>query len=171
MDSSRNNIDLFYLSRLKHYPMNNTQENSTDDTLIKDIKFYRKRILQTTKDLLRNNQISEDVDESFLDFARVLINYFKFKDKSEIIQATYDKLNEKLMTPPRKKEDIKKEMDKASKKIKEQTKKVMIKDSMAPSTNLKNFVTVKTKRKNTMIVPKKKAIDLKNEKFRSKNVE
>ena len=170
MDSSRNNIDLFYLSRLKHYPKNNV-ENTVDDTLIKDIKFYRKRILQTTKDLLRNNQISEEVDESFLDFSRVLINYFKFKDKSEIIQATYKKLNDKLMKPPRKKEDIKKEMDKRNEKIKEQTKRVMIKDSMSSSTNLKNFVTVKTKRKNTMIVPKKKAINLKNEKFRSKNVE
>ena len=108
MDYSCNEFDLMYLinpnvlDKIQSHPKNITQYNE-------DLKFYRKRILQTTKDLLRNNQISEDVDESFLDFARVLINYFKFKDKSEIIQATYDKLNEKLMTPPRKKEDIKKE--------------------------------------------------------------
>ena len=169
MDCSRNSMDIFYLSRLRNYPNKvNDFIDTDDDNLFNEIKFYRKRILQTTKDLLRGNKISDSVNESFLDYARILVDYYKFKDKSELIQETYKKLNDKIKTdPPRNNINIEKELKKSKEIVNEQTKNVLIKPQ-PQSTSIKNFVNVKTKRDNKVFVPKKKNIDLKNEKFRSK---
>ena len=60
-----------------------------------DIKFYRKRILQTTKNYLRLNRINSEVDSAFENYAEQLIKHFKFIDKKEMVQKEYENLPKK----------------------------------------------------------------------------
>ena len=73
----------------------NTQQNETLDD---DIAFYRKRILNTTKDLLRKKSVNSAVDGSFIEYCNELIKYFKFIDKKEVLQEEYKNLKEKKQT-------------------------------------------------------------------------
>ena len=90
MDISKNNqIDLLYLTnpnlKIKY---NKTNEN-TNIVSLDDIKFYRKRILIDTKEYLRGNKITEDLDNCFENYAKNLIEYYKFNDKKDILQDEY----------------------------------------------------------------------------------
>ena len=88
MDISMNMIDLEYLINPAFANLRaNLEEN---DNLKSDIEFYKKRIFKLTKDLLRNISITTQVDEGFREYARICIKYFKFIDKSDIIQKQYD---------------------------------------------------------------------------------
>jgi len=58
----------------------------------KDKKFYKKRILHITKEMLNNvydDEIKEDVLFYFNKYINVLIKYFKIKDKNDILQEEY----------------------------------------------------------------------------------
>jgi len=58
----------------------------------KDKKFYKKRILHITKEMLNNNydnEIKEDVLFYFNQYINVLIKYYKMKDKNDILQEEY----------------------------------------------------------------------------------
>ena len=94
MDLSKNNqIDLLYLTnphlKIKY---NKQLEKLIDED---DIKFYRKRILQTTKDYLRGNKVNKSIDSAFEEYANQLINHYKFIDKKEMIQKEYKNLPKK----------------------------------------------------------------------------
>jgi hypothetical protein len=54
-------------------------------------KFYRKRILNATKQMLKNdfNGINEHVKEGFIHYMMTLITYFKYLDTHEILQNDY----------------------------------------------------------------------------------
>ena len=87
MDVSLNTIDLEYL--INPAFANLRVKTEEDDTLKTDIEFYRKRIFKLTKDLLRNTTITTEVDRGFNEYAKICIKYFKFLDKSDIIQKQY----------------------------------------------------------------------------------
>jgi len=58
----------------------------------KDKKFYKKRILYITKEMLNNiydDEIKEDVLFYFNQYINVLIKHFKIKDKNDILQEEY----------------------------------------------------------------------------------
>ena len=67
-----------------------------------ELKFYRKRIIQSTRDLLddiNTHPVSNSIlKESFLLYAASCINYYKAIDTSDIIQNQYDTLNEATLT-------------------------------------------------------------------------
>ena len=87
---TNSSMDLFFLANksFSKSSTNNT-EKKEDELLKKDIEFYKRRILLNTKFLLLKEKFPPEVEESFKDFSRVLIEYFKFKDKSEILQKEY----------------------------------------------------------------------------------
>jgi len=85
MDCSLNAIDLQYLSNpfeLNKLTRNKTLINFSSN----DIKFYKKRIFQLTKDLLRGEKKDGKIQKAFHEYALVCIEHFKFIDKMEIIQ-------------------------------------------------------------------------------------
>ena len=98
--SKSNRIDLLYLTNQNFIDKYNQKTNILDEneTLDEDIAFYRKRILNTTKDLLRKNSINSTVDSSFIEYCSELIKYFKFIDKKDILQEEYKDLKEKEQT-------------------------------------------------------------------------
>ena len=60
-----------------------------------DIIFYKKRIFQMAKDILLQNQTDSKVKHAFDSFCKVCIEYFKFIDKSDIIQTDYSHIKVK----------------------------------------------------------------------------
>lgn len=58
----------------------------------RDKKFYKKRILNVTRDLFLNDEVdvSPDVKESYNNYIKHCIEYFKMIDKSDIIQNEYN---------------------------------------------------------------------------------
>ena len=73
-------------------------EYGTDKQCKNDIKFYKKRILDLTKRLFRNDeeQIQDThVNKCFTSYVKSCVTYLKFLDKSDIIQKRYEEENEK----------------------------------------------------------------------------
>ena len=88
MDISLNLIDLQYLtnpdqmSKLK-------QKKEFQQIPRNDLDFYKKRIFQLTKDMLRGEKINTKVNKVFVNYAQICIDHFKFMDKMELIQNDY----------------------------------------------------------------------------------
>ena len=156
MDLSRNvQMDLLYLTngRMKHR-INNLEKVLNKD----DLKFYRKRILQETKNYLRDGNLESSIDKAFENYADKLIEYYKFIDKKEMIQKEY--------------KDIKKEK---KKKVKEldilEENKRMMKGVEPPVKTIKDFVNVVVeKSKKKRIIPKLKKYNLKKDELRIKGL-
>ena len=167
MEVSCDKLNLLYLTNQTYQNKYNKLENdktkkseiTIDD---KDIEFYRKRIFQMTKELLRGKKINSDVNNSFRNFAGVCINYFQFEDAKEVYQKEYENMetNEKKPDLSFNEVEVNKFMMKSEKPEEPKT----IKDFL----NVKS--TYKEKRRKIPI-PKRKKIDLKNEKFRTKGIE
>jgi len=92
-----NQITIDYLINKNVY--NNHLENiKMKNANKKDKKFYRKRILNLTKDFLlfkEEELIFPDVKYSFEMYVKTCIEYFKTLDKCDIIQEDYSDLEEK----------------------------------------------------------------------------
>ena len=158
MDLSQNTqVDLLYLTnpnfKIKY---NKKQESFLNE---EDVKFYRKRILQTTKDYLRGSRLTEEINNVFEEYANMLIQHYKFIDKKEMIQEDYKNL-------PKKKERKLKNF-----KLKQENELMMKKTEIEKKT-IKDFIpiVVKERKKKKMIIPKKKNFDLKNPKNRKKGL-
>ncbi len=159
MDLSKNNqIDLLYLTN----PHLKIKYNKQIEKLIDedDIKFYRKRILQTTKDYLRGNKVNKPIDSAFEEYANQLINHYKFIDKKEMIQKEYKNLPKKE----------KKKM--TNFKLLEKNK-LMMKSKKKIKQTLEDFIpiVVKERKIKKLVMPKQINYDLKNPKNRKKGLE
>ena len=156
MDLSRNlQIDLLYL---KNDRMRTRVENLENGVNKEDLKFYRKRILQQTKNYLREGRLESVIDRAFDNYVDKLIEYYKFIDKKEIIQKEYENMKGNSV-----------------KKIKEinlleEDKKIM-KEVEPQVKTIKDFITVvveKPKRKR--VIPKIKEFNLKKDELRFKGL-
>ena len=156
MDLSRNiHMDLLYLTNGR---MRNKMENLDKGVNKEDLKFYRKRILQQTKNYLREGRLESSIDRAFDNYADKLIEYYKFIDKKEIIQKEYENMEENSG------KDIK------DINMLEENKKMM-KEVEAPVKTIKDFVNVVAEKpKKKRIIPKLKKYDLKKEELRIKGL-
>ena len=156
MDLSRNiHMDLLYLTNGR---MRVRMENLENGVNKEDLKFYRKRILQETKNYLRDGRLESSIDRAFDNYADKLIEYYKFIDKKEIIQKEYENME-----------------DSSSIKVKdidllEENKKLM-KEVEAPVKTIKDFIkVVAEKPKKKRIIPKLKEYNLKKDELRIKGL-
>ena len=159
MDISKNNqIDLLYLTnpKIKYNKINETINIVSLD----DIKFYRKRILIDTKEYLRGNKKTEDLDSCFKNYAQKLIEHYKFNDKKDILQDEYKDM--KKMKRNKKIANL--EMINENKKLMKKLKK--------PKNKIEDFipVIVKERKKEIIIIPQTKDINLKDPKYRSEKI-
>ena len=158
MDLSNNTrVDLLYLTNPNFKLKYNKNEKKTilDND---EVKFYRKRILQTTKEYLRGNKLTIEINNAFEEYANLLIQHYKFIDKKELIQSDYKDISEN-----------KKIGDISNFKIKEENALMMKKPELIKKT-IKDFIpiVVKERQKKKIIIPKQKKYDLKNPKNRKK---
>ena len=156
MDLSRNlQIDLLYLTNDR---IRSRVENLENGINKEDLKFYRKRILQQTKNYLREGRLEGSIDRAFDNYVDKLIEYYKFIDKKEIIQKEYENMKDNSVAEIK---DI---------NLLEEDKKIM-KQIEPPVKTIKNFITVvneKPKRKH--IIPKVKEFNLKKDELRIKGL-
>jgi hypothetical protein len=71
----------------------NSNVKKTMESNKRDRKFYKKRIIQITKDMLASDDIpipiTSDMLFAFDNFTRTCISYFKMMDKTDILQTDY----------------------------------------------------------------------------------
>ena len=154
MDSSLNIIDLEYLRN----PIYSTSKLSLKGAPMKkeDLDFYKIRIYQMTKDLVLDVYINDKINAAFNNYARACIQHFKFIDMRDVIQEDYINIPKQLQKKNSTKKDIKRMNEKMFKTA----------DSVKDISVLLN---IRPKCK-PIILPKKRIMNLKNEKFRTKGV-
>ena len=151
---STNKLDLLYFTNNQARKQIHSDEKQIEEKEINksDIKFYRKRILQLTKDLLRGKKMSNIINGSFDAYIDTAIKSFKFEDEAELLQAEFKDLEEK------------KKKNKTSTEFKSsESDKFMMKDlKNKKNDNIKNFAIIKTKKKKEkLITPIQRKFDLK----------
>lgn len=70
----------------------NANKKSDIDKIKQDKKFYRKRIIQITKDLFVKKSPSIDLKKCFDNYVMSCIEHFKMLDKHDIIQQEYQNI-------------------------------------------------------------------------------
>ena len=92
MNDIIHNITIEYLINKQYH--NSFKKDGEILNLInkRDKKFYKKRILNVTRDLFLNDDVnvSPDVKKSYDNYIKHCIEYFKMLDKSDIIQNDYN---------------------------------------------------------------------------------
>ena len=78
MDVSLNLIDLQYLTNPDKLNKIMQKQNISKISQ-RDLEFYKKRIFQLTKDMLRGEKINTKVDKAFEHYANICIDHFQFE--------------------------------------------------------------------------------------------
>lgn len=68
-------------------------ENKDVGAFKNDLKFYKKRIIQLTKDKFKGISLNNQLDKAFIDYTKSCIAYIKSLDKQDIIQEDYKELD------------------------------------------------------------------------------
>jgi len=157
MDMSLNLIDLQYLTN--PYKLNKiTRSNDIFKVNDKDLGFYKKRIFQLTKDLLRNEKQDAAVERAFQNYVSACIYHFKFIDKMEIIQKDYENIKNN-------KKDKNKSYDI------EKTNQLIFKKNKPRNPKITDNIKIKTTRiDKPLIIPKQRTFNLMSEKFKNKGI-
>jgi hypothetical protein len=155
--SAINMIDLKFLTNpLEMQKLN--KDNDVFQIAPNDLAFYKKRIFQMAKNILQQKSTDMKVQNAFNAYCRVCIDYFKFIDKSEIIQTDYSHLKERKQQQP--------------KNINLHTTNViMMRKKKVRSPKITDHINI-IRKKNTKktIIPKKRSINLKDPKLQMKGV-
>lgn len=93
-----NQIDLQYLLNKEHYEKQ-VRSKMSKNIHKKDRKFYRKRILNLTKELLypqlrTNSMITPDIKYTFDGFIKTCVEHFKTIDQNDILQEEFKDLDD-----------------------------------------------------------------------------
>ena len=156
MDVSLNLIDLQYLTNpdklTKLMQKKDLQQISRND-----LDFYKKRIFQLTKDMLRGEKINTKVNKAFVNYAQICIDHFKFMDKMELIQNDY--------------KDIKSPVNKKKTFNMKNSNSMMLRKKKPYRPKITDNIKIKSTRINTPpVIPKTRNFNLKDPKFREKGL-
>jgi len=137
----------------------------------KDKKFYRRRILSLTKELLSKEEseivVSPDIKCAFDNLVKTCIHYFKMLDRNDIIQEDYNGFDEEIKEEKEEKE--KKEISESEQFLKEENEKLLMRSVKMASHPLDKFIKIKmTKQIEELIIPQQKEINLKDPNLKNK---
>jgi len=156
MDVSLNLIDLQYLTN----PDKLTklmQKKDLQQIPRNDLDFYKKRIFQLTKEMLRGEKINTKVNKAFVNYAQICIDHFKFMDKMELIQNDY--------------KDIKSPVNKKNIFNMKNSNSMMLRKKKPYRPKITDNIKIKSTRINTPpVIPKTRNFNLKDPKFREKGL-
>jgi hypothetical protein len=169
-DAFLNQASLDYLINTKQYKIQLTSALNTKINK-KDKKFYRRRILSLTKDLLSKEEseiiVSPDIKYAFDNLVKTCVSYFKILDRNDIIQEDFNDFNKGIN------EEIKeeKELSESEQFLKEENEKLLMRSVKMSTHSLDNFIKIKmTKQAEELIIPQQKEINLKDPILKNKGV-
>lgn len=122
-----------------------------------DYKFYKQRILNLTKNMLKKKYPNERLKKIHLEYVNELIEYLKFEDFNDLIQEEYNEMEE---------DDIKNIKDNFN--LDDSNKLIMQEKDV--SNNLDDFVIKKCKIKEKKELPLIKKLDIKTEQHKIKGL-
>lgn len=132
-----------------------------------DFKFYRKRIFNLFKEIISNNSpedMSPDVKYAYITFINSSINYFKIKDKNDLLQEEYkdiqnsDKIEDYSDTNLDKKTDI-------------DADKLLMRSVKINMPTLDKYIKKTNNKKNEKIIlPKSRDVDITNPELKNKGL-
>ena len=135
----------------------------TAESIKKDRKFYKRRILQMTKDMLLSDDIDTNGDMMFAfdNFSRTCISYFKMVDKTDLLQIDYPNM---LIESDIVGEDV-------PEMTFEESTKTLMRSIKINTTTMDKFVKrTQTVPENPPIVPLKRTVNLKDPELRNKGI-
>ena len=135
----------------------------TAESSKKDRKFYKRRILQMTKDMLLSDDIGTNGDMMFAfdNFSRTCISYFKMVDKTDLLQIDYPNM---LIESDIVGEDV-------PEMTFEESTKTLMRSIKINTTTMDKFVKrTQTVPENPPIVPLKRTVNLKDPELRNKGI-
>ena len=161
-----NMIDLEFLGNSRHIKKDNSIANDHTKQTKKDVKFYRKRILETTKNLLRNKETSLEIKGIFDKYVDECIKHFKHEDTLSFYKNTPGE-NKDISSEDKKKfEDKKKAMKKVTRQDINNLTQDILNKGVYNENKIEDFITITKKTKKQIIFPQKKNINLKDPKFK-----
>lgn len=173
MDIS-NNIDLITLECLTNpgfYDKYNLKKNNPTKISKADRKFYKKRIINETKKMLRNDFDTPALKEIFNEYVISLVDYFKIVDKRDILQEDYKN------NPPQDKEYYDNVLDEILDISDNNLNNLISPDQLLFKTanetkkiTLDNFVVKYNPPKENIIYPEQKEINLKEPSLKTKGL-
>lgn len=164
-----NNIDLLTLEYFSNNSFNSKLNKQSNLVSRCERKFYRKRIINETKKMLKNEFDNDKLKDIFNTYIFSLINHFKTIDTNDLIQKCYDTSNNELELLDNdfdfKGTDGDDENDKNDKNMdylfgKEQKKTI----------TLDNFIIKRNKDKKDNEFPEKKEINLNEPELKNKGI-
>ena len=156
MNDPCNKFDLMYLVNPNILDKVQPHQETTKEYK-EDLKFYRKRIFALTKDYLKGHKKDKDLDKIFFEYSSACIEYFKFIDKSEIIQESYKNL------------ETKPKCEKVDKQAVNKSNEFIFNKKKPPAPRITDHIKIKsTKTNKKIVIPRERKINLKNERFKNK---
>jgi len=147
MDISTNALDLLYLTN----PITFKKSRQKPETKYSsnELKIFRKRIFEQTRDILIGKKCNDDVKDAFDEYVRLSIGNFRFQDKMAIIQHDY--------------KDVKNKTEKISKIDYGEVDKLMYKNEKPVHYKITDLINVKITKANKkrMIIPRRRDYTIK----------
>jgi hypothetical protein len=165
MDISMNEIDNitleYFLNKSQYQGLIKKHDILNDKNFISEKKFYKKRILDLTKKLFRNEIEDLQLKNVFNGYIKSCCNYLKFQDKKDIIQENYSEEEEMVN------EDI---LDQIEEVGYNNCDYLILKEKETKKITMDNFI-IKNKKKPSVILPEKKKYNLKSKDLKTKGIE
>ena len=153
----------YFLNKNQYNQVLEKQNIFQSKQFLKDKRFYRKRILNTTRQLFAEEIENQEIVNSFNNYVKSMINYLKFIDKKDILQEEYStlQLQEKKVSFEKTDKEKKDDYDKANN---------MIANIPVNDITLDEYVIKKNEDQEGEILPQKKIINLQDPKLKRKGI-
>ena len=122
-------------------------------------RFYKKRLLQMTKDCMHGKASNKVIEAAFLEYLRTCVEHFKEEDKMELMQMEYGDLSFEENT---KVDDI--DIEKINEDLFKKKDEVKRIETCFPVEKRK------IKKEEEVVYPKKKDVNIKDGRFKTKGV-
>jgi len=135
-----------------------------------DFIFYRKRILQLIKDLVKGKKFTPEIHASFEEFSRNAVQYFMFLDKADMIQDSNGLTEEESSNHGKNSSNFLPPIYESEEQ--HLANQLLYKEPVAPITRkMDDFVIKKNESEINTIIPTQKTYNIKQEKFKVKGVD
>ena len=159
-----NKLTLEYLINPAHYNKYYKNNKEIDEELINDKIFYRKRIINCIKQMLKGNFADKVLEDNFNIYVKTIIIHLKEIDTKDILQASYEDFSNNLI-------------EKDNLNIKEmipennlQNSNILLYKEINHKNTIDKFVKHKIDQKELYNLPEKRNINLRDPKLKKKGL-